>query len=51
MSIVRGLWFFYKKLIFASFLFSLFLALLGSGHVEFIMGTGFSFIFLTPMFH
>jgi hypothetical protein len=51
MGIVRGLWFFYKKLILAAFLFSVFLAVVNSRHIEFFMGVGFSFIFLMPMFH
>jgi len=51
MRIARGLCLFYWKLVVASLLFSLFLAVLGSGSVPFFIGTGFAFIFLTPVFH
>jgi len=51
MSIALGLWIFYRRVLSASIIFSMFLALLGIGNVPFFMGAGFAFVFLTPMFH
>lgn len=51
MRTAKGLWIFYKKLIFPSLALSVFLGFLMMQGSQVIGGAGFAYIFLAPMFH
>lgn len=51
MRIVHGLYFFYQKLIIPSLVLSIVLSYFTMERSNFYVGTGISFVFLTPTFH
>lgn len=51
MRILKGLWFFYQKLIIPSLVLSILLSLLIMKLPDFFIGIGISFIFFTPTIH
>ena len=51
MRLIRGLWFFYQKLIVPSLALAILLSLFTMEFIEIHTGIGIAFIFLTPIFH
>ena len=51
MRMIKGLWIFYKKLLFPSLALSILLSLMEMPLVKIHAGIGISFILLTPFFH
>jgi hypothetical protein len=48
---VKGLYLFYKRIIFPSLVLSLVLPIFGMSVIDFFSGVGLSFFFLLPLFH
>jgi len=51
MRIIKGLWYFYQKLIIPSLTISVVLALFSQGYVSILFGIAFSYAILTPFVH
>lgn len=51
MRTIKGLFLFYKRIVFPALLFSAVLSSFGMTLVNFFGGLGFAFLFLLPLFH
>lgn len=51
MRIIKGLWFFYKRLIIPSLALSILLGFFGTSLVSMTTGIGISYLILTPIVH
>lgn len=51
MQTIKGLWYFYQKLIVPSLAISVVLALFSQGYVPLFFGIGFSYAILSPLVH
>lgn len=51
MQILKGIWFFYQKLLIPSLAVSILISWVAMSCADFYAGLGISFIFLTPAFH
>ena len=51
MRMIKGLWYFYQKLILPSLGVSVVLAFFSQGYVPLLFGVGFSYAILTPFVH